>query len=107
MNKLKPILIAVAVMLLLAGAVSAYSVPAELKGKTQLEVVQYLLAEHDAGRDTAYGTYQLMIYTDAFTSRGYKAGVTVQGNYQDLRTWVEKHKGETRITRNNMVRIND
>ena len=107
MNKSKTILIAVAVILLLSGAVSAYSVPVELKNKNQLEVVEYLLAEHDAGRDTAYGTYQLMIYTDAFTSRGYKAGVTVQGNYADLRRWVEKHKGESKITRNNMVRIND
>ena len=101
------IMIAAVLGLLLIGTTSA-QVPAQIVGKQMslLEVVEFLFVEHDAQRDTAYGNYQLMIYTDALTSKGFKKN-TISGDYQELRIWVAKHKAYPKIVRNNNVVINN
>lgn len=101
MKERTSIIVAVVLGLLLIGTASA-GYAEDLKGKNQLEVIEYWLAEQP---HSARGSYELMCATDAFTSKGFKSN-TVSGDYAELKIWVANHRNEPKITRNNMVRIN-
>ena len=90
MSKLKWIVIfSTALVVLMAGTVVG-EIPDTFKGKAlnQVDLITLLLSEHDAGRDTVWGNYQLMVLSNQYT----RSNQPLNNDYTELRAWVLRNK---------------